>query len=139
MVVFLFSLFFLIYSASACDCVYQTKVAYTNAKALSSGACKYGPLALGFDGRHLAAAVPSFYKSGAGCGACYQIRCRNKAPLGPLQFQVGVMLGFDPAAITTQIALPANWTVGLIIDTGVQINYTNLEEGCPQCDNGGRK
>lgn len=68
-----------------------------------------------------------------------QIRCRNKAPLGPLQFQVGVMLGFDPAAITTQIALPANWTVGLIIDTGVQINYTNLEEGCPQCDNGGRK
>lgn len=78
MAFFLFSLFFLISSASACDsCVYQTRVAYTGAEALSSGACGYGSLALGFNGKHLAAAVPSLYNSGTGCGACFQLRCQS--------------------------------------------------------------
>ncbi|OIT30864.1 PREDICTED: expansin-like A2 [Nicotiana attenuata] len=74
-------LFFLlmIYSATACDrCVHQSKVAYfSKASALQSGACGYGSSAVGFNGGRLAAAVPSLYKEGARCGACYQIRCKN--------------------------------------------------------------
>ncbi|KAE9447404.1 hypothetical protein C3L33_20681, partial [Rhododendron williamsianum] len=80
MAFFLCSLFFLISSASACDsCVHQTKVAFfSKADALSSGACGYGSLAIGFNAGQLAAAVPSLYKDGAGCGSCFQIRCQNK-------------------------------------------------------------
>ncbi|KAL6965158.1 Expansin-like A2 [Sarracenia purpurea var. burkii] len=80
MALFLCFLFFLISSsANACDrCLHQTKVAYfSQASALSSGACGYGSLAVGFNGGYLAAAVPSLYKKGAGCGACFQIRCKN--------------------------------------------------------------
>ncbi|XAR73039.1 hypothetical protein NMG60_11019891 [Bertholletia excelsa] len=81
MALFLCFLFFLISSASACDrCVHQAKVAYfSQASALSAGACGYGSLAIGFSGGHLVAAVPSIYKDGAGCGACFQIRCKNPA------------------------------------------------------------
>ncbi|KAK5837290.1 hypothetical protein PVK06_013100 [Gossypium arboreum] len=66
-------------SATACDrCLYQSKAAYfSKANALSSGACGYGSLALGLSGGHLAAGVSSLYKDGAGCGACFQIRCNN--------------------------------------------------------------
>ncbi|XP_008236108.1 PREDICTED: expansin-like A2 [Prunus mume] len=80
MALFLCFLFFLlISSASACDrCRHQSKAAYfSTASALSSGACGYGSLALGLGGGHLAAGVPSLYKDGAGCGACFQIRCKN--------------------------------------------------------------
>lgn len=59
-------------------CVYQSKVAFfSNPSALSSGACGYGSLALGFDGGNVAAAVPSIYKNGAGCGSCFRIKCKN--------------------------------------------------------------
>ncbi|GAB4838603.1 Expansin-like A2 [Ancistrocladus abbreviatus] len=80
----LFLAFFLVLLSSAAadcnSCVHQSKAAFfSKATALSSGACGYGSLALGFYSGHLAAAVPSLYKSGAGCGACFQIRCRNNA------------------------------------------------------------
>ncbi|KAF5449089.1 hypothetical protein F2P56_029571 [Juglans regia] len=80
MAVFLCFLFFLISSATACErCVHQTKAAYFNpASALSSGACGYGSLALGFNSELLAGGVASLYNDGAGCGACFQIRCKNK-------------------------------------------------------------
>ncbi|XP_057494842.1 expansin-like A2 isoform X1 [Actinidia eriantha] len=79
MAIFLCFLFFLISLASACDrCAHQAKAAYfSQASALSSGACGYGSLALGFNGGHVVGAVPSLYKNGAGCGACFQIRCMN--------------------------------------------------------------
>ncbi|KAI4350232.1 hypothetical protein L6164_004705 [Bauhinia variegata] len=66
-------------SATACDrCVHEAKAAYfSKASALSSGACGYGSLAMELSGGHLTAAVPTLYKDGAGCGACFQIRCKN--------------------------------------------------------------
>ncbi|KAJ8767064.1 hypothetical protein K2173_012578 [Erythroxylum novogranatense] len=79
MVPLLCFLFILFSSATACDrCVHQSKVAFfSKASALSSGACGYGSLAIGFNNGYLAAASPSLYKDGAGCGACFQIRCKN--------------------------------------------------------------
>ncbi|XP_022928451.1 expansin-like A1 isoform X2 [Cucurbita moschata] len=73
-------LFFLASSASACDrCLHHSKTAYiSNDSTLSSGACGYGSLALGFLDGHLAAGVPSLYKEGVRCGACYQMRCKDK-------------------------------------------------------------
>ncbi|KAI9388951.1 hypothetical protein POPTR_009G141400v4 [Populus trichocarpa] len=81
MAVFLCFLFLIISSATGCDrCVHQSKVAYfSKASALSTGACGYGSMAIGFNSGHLAAAVSSLYKDGAGCGACFQIRCKNTA------------------------------------------------------------
>ncbi|XP_027087936.1 expansin-like A2 [Coffea eugenioides] len=66
-------------TATACDrCVHRTKAAFFNkASALQSGACGYGSMATSFNAGHLAAAVPAIYKDGAGCGACFQIRCKN--------------------------------------------------------------
>ncbi|XP_059314460.1 expansin-like A1 [Lycium ferocissimum] len=75
----IFLLFLIVSSVTACDrCVHQSKVAYfSSASALQSGACGYGNLAIGFYGGRLAAAIPSLHKDGAGCGACYQMRCKD--------------------------------------------------------------
>ncbi|XP_050230885.1 expansin-like A1 [Mercurialis annua] len=80
MTVFLSILFILISSATACDrCLHQSKAAYfSKASQLSSGACGYGSMAIGFNSGYLAAAVPTLFKNGAGCGACFQIRCKDK-------------------------------------------------------------
>lgn len=79
-------MFMMIFSsaATACDrCVHQSKAAYfSKATALSSGACGYGSLALGFNGGHLAVGVPSLFNKGAGCGACFQIRCKDSVLCG---------------------------------------------------------
>lgn len=40
---------------------------------IDGGACGYGNLALEFSNGFFAAGVPSLYKQGAGCGACYQV------------------------------------------------------------------
>ncbi|KAK1437841.1 hypothetical protein QVD17_03641 [Tagetes erecta] len=82
MIFFFFTLSSIIITASAasgCDrCLHQTKaVVFTNASALSYGACGYGSYATSFYNGHLAAAVPSIFKSGSGCGACFQVRCKD--------------------------------------------------------------
>nr|XP_043606959.1 expansin-like A1 [Erigeron canadensis] len=77
---FLFTISTIIASASsACDrCLHQSKaVAFTNASALSYGACGYGSSAPSFYNGHLAAAIPSIFKLGSGCGACFQVRCMD--------------------------------------------------------------
>ncbi|PNX73283.1 expansin a1-like protein [Trifolium pratense] len=76
-----FFFFFLASSATACDrCLHQSKASYFNkASSLSSGACGYGSLALDFSGGHIAAGVSSIFHDGAGCGACFQVRCKNQA------------------------------------------------------------
>ncbi|CAA0827741.1 Expansin-like A2 [Striga hermonthica] len=66
--------------ATACDrCLHQSKAAYFSSdQPLNSGACGYGSLAVGFNGGRIAAAAPSIYKDGAGCGACFQMRCKHE-------------------------------------------------------------
>ncbi|KNA15240.1 hypothetical protein SOVF_099480, partial [Spinacia oleracea] len=62
-----------------CDrCIHQSKAAhFYDDSPLSSGACGYGSLALTLNRGFLAAGIPSLFKGGAGCGACFQIRCKN--------------------------------------------------------------
>ena len=40
---------------------------------IDGGACGYGNLALEMSKGYFAAAVPSIYREGMGCGACYQV------------------------------------------------------------------
>ncbi|GMJ12672.1 EXPANSIN L1, expansin-like A1 [Hibiscus trionum] len=76
---FLCLLFLLLSSANACDrCVHQSKASHFSLDSpLPSGSCGYGSFALNLTGGRLAAAVPSLYKQGAGCGTCFQIRCKD--------------------------------------------------------------
>ncbi|XP_024992168.1 expansin-like A1 isoform X2 [Cynara cardunculus var. scolymus] len=73
--------FLLFSSINACDrCVHQSRVSFfPKAFSLSSGACGYGSLATALYGDHLAAAVPKIYKSGSGCGDCFQVRCKDSS------------------------------------------------------------
>lgn len=77
-VVFIFMILF-VSSVTACDrCVHRSKAAFFyNDSPLSSGACGYGSLALNLNRGFLAAGVSKLYNDGAGCGACFQIRCKD--------------------------------------------------------------
>ncbi|RRT32555.1 hypothetical protein BHE74_00026742 [Ensete ventricosum] len=77
---FTFLLFLVMSSVAACDrCVHQSKAAYFSSSAISAGACGYGSMALGFDGGYVAAGSSAIHRGGVGCGACFQIRCKNTA------------------------------------------------------------
>ncbi|KAL9244822.1 hypothetical protein vseg_018546 [Gypsophila vaccaria] len=67
-------------SAQLCEQCDTSKAAFfATSSGLSSGACGYGSFALKLNSEHVAAARQNIYLSGQGCGACYQIRCENKA------------------------------------------------------------
>ncbi|XP_039039935.1 expansin-like A1 [Hibiscus syriacus] len=76
---FVWLLFLLVSFATACDrCVHQSKATFVSSvEALSSGACGYGSLALSLGNGFLAGSGSPLFKNGAGCGACFQIRCKN--------------------------------------------------------------
>ncbi|KAE8663513.1 Expansin-like A1 [Hibiscus syriacus] len=76
---FVWLLFLLLSSATACDrCVHQSKATFVKSvAALTSGACGYGSFAISLNGGNLAGSGSPLYKNGAGCGACFQIRCKD--------------------------------------------------------------
>lgn len=75
---FIFKLFSSgVLAAASCDQCNSRVTYFANSSGLSAGACGYGPYAVSFYGEHVAAAVPKLFGNGFGCGACYQIRCKQ--------------------------------------------------------------
>uniref|UniRef100_A0A0A8Z8P4 Expansin-like EG45 domain-containing protein n=1 Tax=Arundo donax TaxID=35708 RepID=A0A0A8Z8P4_ARUDO len=60
-----------------------------------AGACGYGDIDMELlNGGHIAAASAEFFRDGAGCGSCYQLRCRDRRVCG----DDGVKVVVTPAA-----------------------------------------
>ncbi|GJQ98509.1 expansin-like A1 protein [Tanacetum coccineum] len=55
----------------------EAHVSQLTGVALKDGAGGYGSSATTFYNGHLAGGVPSIFKLGSGCGACFQVRCMN--------------------------------------------------------------
>lgn len=57
----------------------------------------------------------------------------SRVPTGALQFRLMVTSGYDKKAIWAKSVLPADWNVGVVYDSGVQIDDI-AQEGCGHCD-----
>ncbi|XP_057977417.1 expansin-like B1 [Malania oleifera] len=66
-------------AATCSDCFVQSRAAYypnSDEKGTESGACGFGSFGATINGGDVSAAS-DLYRSGVGCGACYQVRCTN--------------------------------------------------------------
>lgn len=59
----------------------------------------------------------------------------DRVPAGPLQLRLVVTGGYDGKWVWAQSVLPAEWKVGMVYDTGLQINDI-AQEGCSTCEEG---
>lgn len=69
----------LVYAATCSDCFVQSRAAYypnSDQQGTATGACGYGSFGATINGGDVSAAS-DLYRNGVGCGACYQVRCRN--------------------------------------------------------------
>lgn len=62
----------------------------------------------------------------------------SRVPAGALQFRFVVTSGYDGKWIWAKSVLPNDWKVGVVYDSGVQINDI-AKEGCSTCDDGSWK
>lgn len=57
----------------------------------------------------------------------------DRVPGGALQMRMVVTAGYDGRWIWAKKVLPADWEVGAVYDTGLQITDV-AKEGCSSCD-----
>eukprot|EP01018_Ginkgo_biloba_P023062 Gb_29324 [translate_table: standard] len=57
----------------------------------------------------------------------------NKPPKGPLQFRFLITGGYDGKWVWSKYVLPSDWKIGIIYDSGVQIEDI-AQESCSPCD-----
>ncbi|KAB2632303.1 expansin-like B1 [Pyrus ussuriensis x Pyrus communis] len=68
-------------AATCSDCFIHSRATYypnSEAQGTDSGACGFGSFGATLNGGDVSAAS-DLYRSGLGCGACYQVRCTNSA------------------------------------------------------------
>ncbi|GAV71891.1 DPBB_1 domain-containing protein [Cephalotus follicularis] len=66
-------------AATCSNCFIQSRAAYypnSDEQGTDTGACGYGSFGATLNGGDVSAAS-DLYRSGVGCGACYQVRCTN--------------------------------------------------------------
>ncbi|XP_021753553.1 expansin-like A1 [Chenopodium quinoa] len=117
-IVLSFLFMILVSSASACGrCVHKSNATYTSL--ISSGSCGYDPLALGFNGGLLAGALPSLFKQGAGCGACFEISSKPYYLAFTVLYQGGQteIIGMDVAKVGSNNWASMKRNYGAVWDT----------------------
>jgi hypothetical protein len=66
-------------AATCSDCFVQSRAAYypnSEENGSDKGACSYGTFGATINGGDVSA-VSNLFRNGVGCGACYQVRCKN--------------------------------------------------------------